>query len=84
MYNLVTRVVQYFCFPDRPMKGGDILDFLKGENLRKGGSSRKGVGVWHPLQTIKLNSVNNKRPILEMFSISTLTSEKNKKNYITI
>ena len=49
MYNLVTRVVQYFCFPDRPMKGGDILDFLKGENLRKGGSSRKGGGGMTPL-----------------------------------
>ena len=24
---LVTRVTQYFCFPDRPMKSGDILDF---------------------------------------------------------
>ena len=23
--------------PDKPMKGGDILDFYKGENLRKGG-----------------------------------------------
>ena len=49
MYNLVTRVVQYFCFPDRPMKGGDILDFLEGENLRKGGSSRKGGGGMTPL-----------------------------------
>ena len=36
IYKLVTRVIQYFCFPDRPMKGGDILDFQKGENLRKG------------------------------------------------
>ena len=27
-YNkLVTRVIQYFCFPGRPMKGGNILDF---------------------------------------------------------
>ena len=24
-------------FLDRPMKGGDILDFQKGGNLRKGG-----------------------------------------------
>ena len=26
IYKLVTLVIQYFCFPDRPMKGGDILD----------------------------------------------------------
>ena len=26
-YKLVTRVSQYFCFLNRPMKGGDILDF---------------------------------------------------------
>ena len=37
MYKLVKRVIQYFCFPDRPMKCGDILDFEKGGNLRKGG-----------------------------------------------
>ena len=42
IYKLVTRVIQYFCFPDRPMKGGDILDFQKGENLRKEG----GGGGW--------------------------------------
>ena len=29
--------VQYFYFPDKPMKGGDILDFYKEGNLRKGG-----------------------------------------------
>ena len=27
IYKLVARVIHYFCFPDRPMKGGDILDF---------------------------------------------------------
>ena len=27
LYKLVTRVIQYFCFPNRPMKGEDILDF---------------------------------------------------------
>ena len=37
MYKLVIRVIQYFCFPDRPMKSGDILDFWKGGNLREGG-----------------------------------------------
>ena len=34
---LVTRVIQNFCFSDRPMKGGDILNFQKGGNLRKRG-----------------------------------------------
>ena len=34
---LVTRVIQYFYFPDKPMKGGDILDFQKGEILEKVG-----------------------------------------------
>ena len=24
---LVPRVIRCFCFPDRPMKGGEILDF---------------------------------------------------------
>ena len=46
IYKLVTRVIQYFCFPDRPMKGGDILDFQKegGGDLRKGGVDlEKGV-----------------------------------------
>ena len=32
----VKRVIQYFCFPNRPVKGGDILNFEKGGNLRKG------------------------------------------------
>ena len=29
--------IQYFCFPNRSIKGGDILDFQKGGNLRKVG-----------------------------------------------
>ena len=33
---LVTRVIQYFCFPDIPMKGWDILDLEKGGILKKG------------------------------------------------
>ena len=36
-YKSVNRAIQYFCFPDRPIKGGDILDFQKGGNLRKAG-----------------------------------------------
>ena len=27
---MVTRVIQYFHFPDKPMKGDDIVDFWKG------------------------------------------------------
>ena len=36
IYKLVTRVIQYFCFSERPMKGGDILDFQKGGIIEKG------------------------------------------------
>ena len=48
MYKLVTRVIQYFCLPDRPMKGEDILDFQKGGDLtlKKGDG---GGGVMTPL-----------------------------------
>ena len=34
MSKLVKRVFQYFCFPNRPIKVGNILDFQKGGNLR--------------------------------------------------
>ena len=37
IYKLATRVIQLFCFPDKPMKGGHILDFQKGNHLEKGG-----------------------------------------------
>ena len=37
IYKLVTRVIQYFCFPNRPMEGGEISNFSKGGNLRKWG-----------------------------------------------
>ena len=37
IYKSVKGVFQYFCFPDKPEKGGDILYFYKGGNLRKGG-----------------------------------------------
>ena len=33
---MLKKSFQYFCFPDRPIKGGEILDYLKGGNLRKG------------------------------------------------
>ena len=45
IYKLVTRVIQYFCLPEKPMKGGDILDFQKGENLRKGGVDLEKGGM---------------------------------------
>ena len=44
IYRLVTRVIQYFCFPERPMKGGDILDF------QKGGVDLEKVGYEPPYQ----------------------------------
>ena len=49
MYKLVTRVTQYFCFPERPVKGEDILDFQKGGNLRKGGGGDLEKGGMTPL-----------------------------------
>ena len=51
-YKMVTRVIKYFCFPDKPMKGGDILDFQKGGILeKKGGGAdlEKGGGGYGPL-----------------------------------
>ena len=42
IYKLVTRVIQYFCFPNRPMKGGEILDFFKRGILEKGVDLEKG------------------------------------------
>ena len=45
IYKLVTRIIEHFCFPERPMKGGDILDFSKGGNLRKGGVDLENRGM---------------------------------------
>ena len=42
IYKLVTRVIQYFRFPERPMKGGDILDFKRGEEDGGGGGGGGG------------------------------------------
>ena len=50
-YKMVTTVIQYFCFPDKPMKGGDILDFQKGGILEKDW----GGGVWPPFPTMSDN-----------------------------
>ena len=38
IYKLVTRVIQHFRFPKRPMKGGERLEFLeRGGILEKEG-----------------------------------------------
>ena len=53
IYKSIRRVIQYFCFPERPLKGGDILDFRIGENLRKGGGvDLDKVGGMTPLATM--------------------------------
>ena len=50
---MVTRVIQFFCFLDKPMKGGDILDFSKGGNLRKEGLDlERGGRCMTPLPTM--------------------------------
>ena len=43
MYKLVRRVIQYFSFPNRPIKGGDIFGFLE-----RGGILEKGGGGYDP------------------------------------
>ena len=40
IYKLVTRTIQYFCFPNRPKEGGDI--YRKGGILEKGVELEKG------------------------------------------
>ena len=55
IYKLVKWVTEYFCFPDRPLKGGGILDFYKEGNLRKGGLDlEKGGGYDSPYQLWKV------------------------------
>ena len=49
IYKSIKTVVHYFCFPDRPIKGGDILDFQIGGNLRKGGGVDLEKGRVAPL-----------------------------------
>ena len=44
IYKSVKRVIQYFCFLNRSIKGEDILDFYKGGILEK-----KGGGGMPPL-----------------------------------
>ena len=45
IYKLVKTVIQYFCFPERPMKGGGILNFYKDKSLRKGRVELEKGGV---------------------------------------
>ena len=49
---MVTRVIQYFCFPGKPMKGGDILDFQKGGNLRKKGGYDPPCQLWESCEQL--------------------------------
>ena len=46
MYKLVTKVIQYFCFPNRPMKVWDILEFQKGDESQKGGKYDTPYQLW--------------------------------------
>ena len=49
IFKLVTGVIRYFCFPERPMKGGDILDLKKEVGiLEKGGGVDLETGVYDP------------------------------------
>ena len=68
IYRLVTRVIQYFCFPERPMKDGDILDFQKGGDprkgrldLEKGGMNPYQLRVLNENEQVKLITYTNKR-----------------------
>ena len=46
MYKLVTKVIQYFCFPNRPMKVWDILEFQKGGESQKRGKYDTPYQLW--------------------------------------
>ena len=51
IYKLVTGVIQFFYFPDRPVKGGTSWISRKGGNLRKGGIDlERGGGYDLPYQ----------------------------------
>ena len=49
IYKSVIRVIQYFCFLDRPINGGDILDFYEGGILEKGWEVDVEKGGMNPL-----------------------------------
>ena len=43
IHKLVTRVIQHFCVPDRPMKGGDWISWISRKGRAGGGGDlRKG------------------------------------------
>ena len=69
IYKLVTRDIQYFCFPDRPMKGGDILDFQNGGNLGKGGVDLEKGGSMTPLTNYVLNRVQEKQKCIFKYAV---------------
>ena len=50
IYKLVTSVIQYFCFPERPMKVGTCWVSRKGGNLRKAGVDLEKWGYDPPYQ----------------------------------
>ena len=70
--------VPYFCFPDKPMKGGDILDFYKEGNLRKGGVDleKEGMTLLPTVSSILYSSFSNVlyNPWQNVCSITTLKS----------
>ena len=49
IYKLVTRVIQYFCFPERPIKVGTSCISRKGGILEKGRLIQKRMGSMIPL-----------------------------------
>ena len=51
---MVKRVIQYFCFLDRPIKHQDILHFQKGGNLREGGVDLEKREGYDPLTNYTL------------------------------
>ena len=48
IYKSVKRVIHYFCFLDRPIKGGGIFDFQKRGILEKGGVNLEKGGYNPP------------------------------------
>ena len=51
------KVIQYFCFPNRSIQGGDILAFQKGGNLRKGEVGPEKGGMTLITNYVKLKNL---------------------------
>ena len=47
IYKFVKKVIQYFCFLDRPIKGGTSLISRIGRILGKGGADLEKWGIIH-------------------------------------